>query len=169
VSPSALESSGAALPRKRIPDSARALSGRSAGKSAPRKVTSRLKLAMDAMAHEGLEMDQAARRAGLTTSAVRKALTRAPVLAYLAAQRKIVRAAEEPRTYKRMIALLHQDRSIVGAVAAGRVLMNAPDEMATHGAGAARAPGVVIVITPPSAAPSAGHVIDVALEEPDER
>jgi hypothetical protein len=138
-----------------------ALSTTTGEKSRAKQVTARLKVAMDAMAHEGLQMDEAAKRAELTTSAVRKALTRPHVLAYLAEQRKIVRAAEEPRTFKRMVSILHSDRNLAASVAAGRVLMNAPDDGPAYGAGVAQKPGIVIVIQNAPTDMPLGPTIDI--------
>ena len=59
-------------------------------RSAPRRVTGRLKTALDFIVHEALEMDEAAKRAGLTTRGVRKAMAKPWVAAYMREQRALL-------------------------------------------------------------------------------
>lgn len=122
-------------------------------KSRPKPIGARLKVSLDAMAFEGLPMDEAAQRGGLTCSAVRKALLRPHILNYLREQRQVVQTAEMPRTFRRMVTLLHQDDNKAAAVAAGRTLMtNAQDETPTFGAGSQqRVAGIVVqIVTAPA-------------------
>lgn len=58
--------------------------------SKPRRVTGALKDALDAIVFEGAEMDAAARRANITTRAVRLAMEKPHVLAYVRAQRALL-------------------------------------------------------------------------------
>jgi hypothetical protein len=85
----------------------------------------------------------------------------------MAEQRKIVQTAEQPRTFKRMVSILHSDRNLAASVAAGRVLMNSTDDVPIYGPGQPQRPGFVIVIRhdhPPSDTPPRpmieGRVVD---------
>jgi hypothetical protein len=55
--------------------------------SKPRRVTGKLRVAIDAIVHQGLEMDEAAALAGMTTRNVRMALDRPWVRAHLRQER----------------------------------------------------------------------------------
>ena len=58
--------------------------------SKPRRFTGKLKVALDAIVHEAAEMDVAAAAAGLTTRAIRKAIGKPWVIAYMREQRALL-------------------------------------------------------------------------------
>jgi hypothetical protein len=88
------------VPAKRAPD-----------RSRPLQVTGRLKVALDAMVWEGLQYADAAKFAGLTARAMRKALDKSHVCRYLSNGKAALRASEGPRILKRLVVLAHQDRN----------------------------------------------------------
>jgi hypothetical protein len=115
-------------------------------RSAPRRVTGRLKVALDDMVWTGVHYSDAAKAAGLTTRAMRVALTKPHVLAYLRAERQSLRASEGPRTLHRLVALRDQDANRAAAVQAARAIEGLPNENHPSNRAAQYAPGLVIVI-----------------------
>jgi len=59
-------------------------------RSKPRRVSGRLKVALDAIVHQALEMDAAAKQAGITTRAVRQALQKPWVMGYMREQKALL-------------------------------------------------------------------------------
>ena len=102
-------------------------------RSKARNVTGRLKVAIDLMVWEALPYSEAAKAAGLTTRALRKALDRPHVCAYLAGGKAQLRASEGPRTLHRLVQLAHQDRNANAAVAACKAIENIPDNRNSPG------------------------------------
>lgn len=68
--------------------------------------TPRIKAALEAMVFEGLKRDKAAKKAGLTDHAVRTALTKPHVLAYLNECQEVLRTGLRPRALHKMGQLL---------------------------------------------------------------
>jgi hypothetical protein len=124
-------------------------------RSKPKQVTGRLKIACDRMIWEGETYDVAAKAVGLTARAMRKALERPHVCAYLKAGKVTLRSSEGPRTLKRLVTLAHQDRNANAAVAACRAIEHIPSEESSHHWGGQQMqPGLVIVVNAgPGAAP----------------
>lgn len=118
------------------------------GKSAPKQVTGKLKIAIDAMTWRGLPYDEAAKAAGLTTRALRMALQKEHVLRYMRSQRRALLASEGPRTIIRLADLRDQNDNRNAAVAASRTILSMADDDARRagpGHGATQ-PGFVIII-----------------------
>lgn len=73
--------------------------------SKPRRVSGRLKAALDAIVYEALEMDEAAKRVGMTTRNIRQAMQRPWVIAYIRQARALLvheLAAGNPRHLQTM-------------------------------------------------------------------
>src|SRR5688572_21974838 len=88
-------------------------------RSRPRRVTGKLQVALDAIVHEGIEMDEAAERAGLTTRNVRLAMQRPWVIAYMREQRAMLVSeltASNPHHLRRMRAGSPNQMVRLGAV-----------------------------------------------------
>ncbi len=75
------------------------------------KVTPRLRTAIEAMVFDGLKRPEAAEHAGLTDHAVRTALTKPHVLAYLNECQEMLRTSARPRALNRVIKLIDEAES----------------------------------------------------------
>lgn len=115
------------------------------GRSQPGRVQGKVKAAVLSMAWEGLTFAQAARKANLSAYAMRLALERPNVQAYLRQQRQVFRASLTDRATFRMLELSEQDENKAAAVTATRALM-CEDDQSVNGAAAQRVPGLQIVI-----------------------
>ncbi len=74
-------------------------------RSAPRRVTGRVKVALDAMVWEGLTRDNAAQAASLSVHGLREALRKPHVKAYYNSQLEVLRTSERARNIHRLIAI----------------------------------------------------------------
>src|SRR6516165_3734303 len=63
------------------------------GSKPPAGLTPKVRAAIDALVYCGLDLDEAAKEVGLTTRALRLATEKAPVLAYLRKQRRVLLAS----------------------------------------------------------------------------
>lgn len=132
------------------------------------RLGAKLKAALDSMVWDGLPYADAARKANLTTYAMRCALDRSHVQAYLRSQRQVFRECLSTRGLTRLVELSEQNANLTAAVSATRTLMSESDQ--EHSAGAQRhAPGLVVQIINSHALPSSTviepnhtQVIDVA-------
>lgn len=130
----------------------------------PRKqIRGKLKAALDAMVWQGQDWDEAARNINLTTAAMRKALGKPHVLAYLKHEREVFRSSMGGKTLVRLAELRDQDENRNAAVKACQVLEQLGETDSARGAAAGmpRVPGMIIVIQTGSAqARSLPPVID---------
>lgn len=138
-----------------------------AGRSQPGRVQGKVKAAVLAMAWEGLTFTEAARKANLSAYAMRLALERSHVQAYLRSQRQVFRSSLTDRATHRLVELSEQDTHKAAAVTATISLMNEHDQSVASGS-IIRAPGLQIVIvqqsSPSHALPNAS-VIDAAVND----
>lgn len=72
----------------------------------PQPITAKQRVAINAMVFEGQKRTEAAATAGLTDDALRKALLKPAVLAYLNAQQEVLRSSLRPRALHTMGELL---------------------------------------------------------------
>lgn len=119
-------------------------------RSAPGKVTGKLKTAIDAMVWRGLKRDEAAATAGLTDHGLYVALSRPHVRAYYLSQCEVLRTSGRARRIHRLEQIAEQDDNKQAAVNAIKALDYQEDQQA-----AARqtqtTPGFVIVVQQPAA------------------
>lgn len=123
--------------------------------SKPRRVTGKLKTAIDLMvfgdeAATVYAWDEAARQAGLTVRTMRLALERQHVRRYLKDQQEVFRAAICAANPRRLAQIRDQDDNRSAAVKAIQVLEQRDTDPATASA-RTHMPGVVIVIGQPPA------------------
>jgi hypothetical protein len=109
------------------------------------EVRGKLRQSLDAMVWEGMTYLEAAKSYGFSSSSMRKALSRPHVLAYLRAEREVLRASASPRNIHRLIAI-RDAADNMPAVNAIKALEQIGDDPASSSAAQHRAPGVVIVI-----------------------
>jgi hypothetical protein len=126
------------------------------------RITVRVKRAVDAIVEQGMPYDQAARLVGLSTYALRLALGKPHVLAYLRAQLQVLRGAREPRNFHRLCEIADAQDNMP-AVQALRTLEMLGDEQTSKPN--APSPGVVIRIVnvaqlPPATDIKAPRIID---------
>src|SRR6516162_9782063 len=96
-------------------------------KTPPPRITKRVKDAVDAIVERGLPYDQAAAQVGLSTYALRLALGKPHVAAYLQAQLKVLRGARSPRNFHRLCEIADADNNMP-AVNAIKALEGLDDE-----------------------------------------
>jgi hypothetical protein len=137
-------------------------------KTPPLRITKRVRDAVDIIVETGAEYQQAAAQVGLSTYALRLALAKPHVLAYLRGQLQVLRGAREPRTFHRLCAIADAQDNMP-AVQALRTLQQLGDEQTNKPN--APLPGVTIRIVnvaqppPPMDIRSGARVIDAG--EPD--
>lgn len=109
----------------------------------PPRVTPELVVACKAIVWEGQELDQAASSAGLTTRALRLALQRPHVLAFLKEEREVLLAVARAQNIHHAIEVRRGDNAMarLGAI---KVIEAQTDHQ--PGQGVAREPGLVIQI-----------------------
>jgi hypothetical protein len=119
-----------------------------AGRSAPGKVTGKLKLAIEAMVWGGACRADAAKIAGLTDHSLQTALKKPHVKGAYLAELEVLRLSARARAFHRLVELSEQDDNKGAAVAAVRTMvLEGQDELQRgFGGGAAHAPGLVIQI-----------------------
>lgn len=122
--------------------SARAIQRKTASK--PGKVTGKLAVACKRIVWEGEELDAAAKAAGLTTRAVRLALERPHVIAFVKAERDVFRAHVSAQNIHRLKELRDGSANAMAKLGAIRTIESL-DSDAPAG-GMARTPGITIVI-----------------------
>ncbi len=139
-----------------------------------RRISGKLKIALDYMTWgdetgRPLPFDEAARKANLTVRAMRLALERQHVRAYLRQARDVFRASISSRVISRLDELAHQDVNRNAAVASCRAILQLEEEAEgrpqhqQH-----RAPGFIVWVTsaPPTPQVEGGVVIDVSPARP---
>jgi hypothetical protein len=115
-------------------------------KAEHRSVTGKLKVACDAIVHDGLYWDQAAVRAGLSVRTMRLAMKRPHVLQYLRRERDVLLASYVAQNPRRLAELRDQSVNMAAAVRAAATLETMHDAPASRGAAGEPMPGLVIRI-----------------------
>lgn len=143
-------------------------------RSAPGKVTGRLKQALDLMVWNNLSDNEAAAKSKITVTAIRLALRRPHVRAYFREQSDVLREREGPRGIHTLIAVRDQDSNQAARVAAVREMRQANDEQAANGSRSVAVPGLVIVINGAAqvasiAANPGSDILDVASDRVSEK
>ena len=124
-------------------------------------LNAKVRTAIDHMLWDGLEMDEAAKVAGLTTRRLRQALERPIVLAHLKAQRKVLCAAELPQNIRRLKAIRDAAENMPAVHAIRDLEQIAADETIRSDARVQERPGMVIVVVPaPQAIAPHQQIID---------
>ena len=101
----------------------------------PQPITPRVRRAIELMVNDALDYQHAAAQAGLTTYALRLALAKPHVAAFLKAQVQVLRTAQGPRNIHRLCQI-RDAADNMPAVNAIKALEQLPDEAATRaGAG----------------------------------
>jgi hypothetical protein len=121
-------------------------------RSEPRRVTGKLKAAIDRLVWFGDKRADAATAAGMTDHGLRSALRKPHVLGYLRNELALLREGERPRSIHRLAELRDQDDNRAAAVKAIQVL-----EQLTDGPRAAVNLSVHM--------PAAGWVIDISADD----
>jgi hypothetical protein len=137
------------------------------GRSAPRKVTGRLRAALIEMVWRGSRRAEAAQVAGMTDHGLREALRKPHVKEFYLAELGALRESERPRTFHRLVELRDQDENRNAAVSAAKVLEAIPDELRSATGAAAVQPGVSIRIVnriEPTAPPTIRQVQPLTIE-----
>jgi hypothetical protein len=98
------------------------------GRTAPGRVTGKLKIAIERLVWFGDRRADAATAAGLTDHGLRSALRKPHVLGYLRSELALLREGERPRNVHRLAALRDQDENRNAAVAAIKVLEQLTDD-----------------------------------------
>lgn len=109
------------------------------------RIGPKLRKVIDLMVFDGIAMDEAARIAGTSTRAIRKAFERRHVLAFQRTRREVLRASIAPGNIHRAVQIRDQDENKMAALGAIRLLEQMDDEAAAAPS-RAQTPGVVIVI-----------------------
>jgi hypothetical protein len=121
-------------------------------RSAPGKVTGKLKRALDAMIWQGLNRAEAANQAGMAEHSLYVALTRPHVKAYYRQQLDVLRTSERARNIHTLAEVRDQKSNQMARVQAVKALEQLADDESTARTAAYRfAPGVVIVVAQPGA------------------
>lgn len=115
-------------------------------------VSGRLRDALVDMSWNGTPWNEAARKANLTVRAMRLALKRPQVLAFLKSERVVLLASISGATVSRLQQLRDQDENRAAAVSAAKTLneMSEAAEVNPARMNQARAPGLVFVIQMPT-------------------
>lgn len=109
------------------------------------EVRGRLRAALDKMVWEGAELVDACRAVEFSPSAMRKALCRPHVLAYVNKERQVLRASIAPKNIHRLREIRDADNNMP-AVNAIKVLEQLGEDQSAREAGVSASPGVTIRI-----------------------
>ena len=126
-------------------------------RSAPNKVTGRLRGALLDMVWKGSRRDDAALANGMSVHGLREALKRPHVKAFYLGELGVLRESERPKTFHRLCDLRDQDENKNAAVAAAKALEQITDEQITRPN--APSPGIVLRLV--TISPADTKVIDV--------
>jgi hypothetical protein len=132
------------LPTK-PPRQALAISGR----SAPLKVSGKLKIAVDRMVHFGDTRAQAAAAAGLKDHSLRGAMRKSHVLAYYRAELAALREGERARNTHALIKVRDKSKNTMAQVQAAKELERSAVEQPPF-AGAPTRAGLIFIIQHPA-------------------
>jgi hypothetical protein len=117
------------------------------------RITPRVKRAIDAIVETGADYQQAAAQVGLSTYALRLALSKSHVLNYLRQQLQVLRDARGPRNFHRLCEIADRNDTMP-AVQALRTLEQVSDEpLRTANAADARGVTIRIINIAPSSTP----------------
>jgi hypothetical protein len=112
-----------------------------------KEIRGKMRVALNAMVWEGLLINEAAIRAGLTTTAIRYALQRPHVLEYLRRERQVLRASVCSRNELVLAEVRDNSENSMARIAAVKALEQIDNaEMPSLLGRSARSPGVIIVI-----------------------
>jgi hypothetical protein len=136
------------------------------GRSAPMKVTGKLRIAIETMVWSGLCRADAAKAAGLKDKSLKSALRKSHVKAAYLAELDVLRLSARARAFHRLVELSEQDDNKGAAVAAVRTMVLEGQDEAHRGAGGVPTqPGLVIQIISSTDAVKVGPVVE---HEPDD-
>lgn len=110
-----------------------------------RRVTGRMKVALDSMVFEGLSFNQAATNAGLTVRTMRYALERPHVLRYLREQKQVFRASVSASNIHKLAELRDTAGNAMAQLGAIKVLEQIDNDPQSQ-SNVVRSPGFVIVV-----------------------
>jgi len=133
------------------------------GRTAPGRVTGKLKAAIDRMVWFGDKRADAATAAGLTDHGLRSALRKPHVLAFYRRELGALREGERARNVHRLVELREQDENRNAAVKAIQVL-EMTDPEAVRRVGEGTSPGIVIRIITPAAQPLPPNPKEIVIE-----
>lgn len=123
-------------------------------RSAPGRVTGKLKAALDAMIWDGLPRKEAAAKAGISEHGLYKALRKPPVKAHYLAELEVLRTSERARNIHTLAEVRDQRSNQMARVQAVKALEQISDDP-TAAAARHAAPGLTLVIV--NAAPVTPH------------
>ena len=127
------------------------------------RIQGKLKAALDKMVWEGLEYADAAKEVKFSVASMRKAFSRPHVLAYVRAERQVLRESLSPRNIHRLREI-RDAADNMPAIQAIRTLEQLGDETHAAASGATHSPGITIRIINHAPSPP---MIDVTPNEAD--
>lgn len=131
------------------------------GKPVQRRISGKVKAAVDAMVWQGLKRDDAAKAAGLQDNSLYVALRKPDVKRYYLDQLEVLRTSDRARRYHRLMELGEQNDNKAAAVSA-LVALKGEDEQQVSAGGVGRSAGITIVIE----TGSQPKTIDITPNEP---
>jgi hypothetical protein len=129
-------------------------------RSAPGKVTGRLRAALLDMVWIGSRRDDAAKANGMSVHGLREALRKPHVKAFYLGELGVLRESERPKTFHRLCDLRDQDENKNAAVAAAKALEQISDEQMMR-PNATATPGICLRLVTITQSPVDTKVIDV--------
>jgi len=127
-------------------------------RSAPGRVTGRLKEALDLVVNEGTDPYEAAAKVGLHARSMRLALARKHVLAYLRAQREVLRQRASAQNIFHAVKMRESSTNEMAKLGAMKFI-EAIEETPRLGAGQPSVPGLCVVIVGAQPAPLAAEPV----------
>jgi hypothetical protein len=143
-------------------------------RSKPGAVTGKIAAAIDHMIEDGMLWDKAALHVGLTVRAMRLAMQKPHVVAFIKTKREVFRVHASSANIRKLVDLRDQTENKAAAVSAIKVLEQMGDETARGGiAGRDVSPGFVIQVNvnqPPSHAQvaSRGQVLNAVANDSEQ-
>ena len=114
--------------------------------SAPGRVTGKLRTACNAIVYEGLQLDQAAAQAGITTYRLRLALRKPHVMQYLRSEREVLRASMSGANILELGRIRSSSRNDNARVNAIKALEQMDSAETARTSGHLRTPGLIVQI-----------------------
>ena len=134
--------------------------------SAPGKVSGALKLALDAIVHQGLTWEAAATHAKIQVRTMRLAMSKPHVLQYLRRERQVLLASYVAQNPRRLAQLRDQDENRAASVRAAATLEAMHDAPAARGGSDVPVqPGLQIVIVTSKDPATVGPLIEHAPDD----